>query len=62
MKIEVELVINSDRKFLNYWDYIHGDDVCCQIVDNKLILMGDEKREITLEEFMDMVERTVRCT
>ena len=62
MKIEVELVINSVRKFLNYCDYMHGNDVCCRIEDNKLILMGDEEKEITLEEFMDMVERTVRCT
>jgi hypothetical protein len=55
-KIELELVISDDKKFINYWDYLHGNDVCCRIIDNKLILMGDEEKEIALEEFIKLIE------
>ncbi len=63
VKAEIELVINSNGvKFLNYWNYINGDDVTCEIVDDKLILTEfdensiETEREITFFEFVKMVE------
>lgn len=34
-KIELNLV-EDGREFLNYWDWAHGKDVCCEIRDGKL--------------------------
>lgn len=57
MKKELELVISGDDRYINYWDYMHGEDVCCRIVGNKIIRMGDEEKEITLEEFIKLIEK-----
>lgn len=57
--MKIELVINEEpdgRKFLNYWDWYHGNDVCCEVIDGKLF-KGD--REITLLEFIELVKRSV---
>lgn len=69
MKIQLELVVNKDpdgRVFLNYWDCIKGDDVCCQIIDNKLFKFEydpdtsiESNREISLSEFIKLVENCV---
>lgn len=64
MKIRLELIINSDgSQYLNYWDYLHGDDVCCDVIDGKLYKSsygedGKElpKVELTLPEFIKAVE------
>jgi len=66
MKIELELVINEKpdgRIFLNCWDFQHGNDICCQIIDGKLFKSEyDEKgnelprKEISLSEFINLVE------
>ena len=69
MKIKLELVSHEEpdgRKFLNYWDYMHGNDVCCQIIDGKLFdVERDSKgnelkyKEVTLAEFIARVEEVV---
>ncbi len=66
MKIGLELVIHEEpdgRKFLNYWDFKYGKDICCQIVDGKLFKFeydeeGNElpKKEILFIEFIELVE------
>lgn len=41
MKIPLELVIHempNGEKYINYWDNIHGNDICCQIIDGKLFI------------------------
>lgn len=54
MKHQLELnCLDDGRKFLNYWDAMHGNDVVCEIVDGKLML---EDEEISLQEFIERVE------
>ena len=64
MIIGLELVINENGvKFLNYWDFKHGNDVCCEIINGELFKSeyDDEaeplpSRKITFEEFIKLVE------
>ena len=62
MKIQVEInYVDDGRVFLNYWNWRNGNDVCCEIVDGKLIhdyeVDGkDTHEEITLQEFITMVK------
>lgn len=68
-KHKLELKINGERdgrKFLNYWDWAHGRDVCCEIKDGKLWLsqldeQGEElpDKEITFTEFLALVEDSI---
>jgi len=70
MKIKLELVVHEEpdgRKFLNFWDFRQGNDVCCQIIDGKLFKSEyDEegnslpKKEITLTEFISSVEESAK--
>jgi hypothetical protein len=69
MKIGLELVIHEEpdgRKFLNYWDWKHGNDVCCQIIDGELFKSeydeeGKElpKKQISFADFVKLVEAVV---
>ena len=35
---ELELkFVDETRIYLNFWDSIHGNDVCCQIKDGKIV-------------------------
>lgn len=62
-KIGIEYhVVGDGREFLNYWDFMHGDDVVCEIKDGKLMLnqhddKGEElpEKEISLPEFLRLV-------
>ena len=63
MKIELELNLPDTRKFLNFWNWSNGDDICCEIIDGKLMLSQYDDnskklppKEISLIEFIDMVE------
>ncbi len=66
-KHKIELNYPGDgRKFLNYWDWAHGRDVCCEIVGDKLMKSnydddGNElpPTEITFQEFLTMVEHSI---
>lgn len=61
MKIELELCVSgnaAERAFLNYWDSISGNDLCCEIIGNKLMEIDaarKKRREITLSEFIARV-------
>jgi len=58
LKIEIELNLPGDgRSFLNFWDYMGGEDVTAEIKDNKLIHQGNE---ITLNDFINKVKDVVR--
>lgn len=63
--VELELKMNGepdDRIFLNFWDSERGNDVCCQIIDGKLIHQVydqyDTEKEITLTEFINLVQNS----
>lgn len=64
-KVNVEVHSPGDgRLFLNYWNWRNGNDVTCEVIDGKLIhnneVDGEEKHdEVTLSEFLTMVEARV---
>lgn len=65
-----------NRVYLNFWDSIHGNDVCCQIKDGKLMkfkyleseIEADEDgkldhlemTEISLAEFVELVTKSIQ--
>lgn len=63
MKIKIELNIPGDgRQFLNYWDYVYGNDVVCELVDGKLMLAQYDENsnelppvEISIKEYIERV-------
>jgi hypothetical protein len=58
-EMELELIINNNGiNYLNYWDSVHGNDVCCRVEGNKLTLMSEPEKEITLEEFINLVKNS----
>jgi hypothetical protein len=67
MNIKLDLnIIGDGCVFLNYWDLSRGEDVVCEIKDNRLMLKVykeddtlDEK-EITLNEWVQLVERNAQ--
>ncbi len=66
-KHRLELNYPGDgRLFLNYWDWAHGNDVCCEVVDGRLMKPnydGDGElpsTEITFNEFLALVEESIQ--
>jgi len=66
-KHKIEFVIAPNGvKFLNYWDWAHGRDVCCQIIDNKLFLFDHDEngeviidKEISYQTFFELVKKSI---
>jgi hypothetical protein len=67
MKVPIELNMPDTRMFLNFWNWDNGDDVVCEIKDGKLILIKYDQdgkvleREITLQEFCEMVRTRIQA-
>jgi hypothetical protein len=67
MQGEIELIINEKNEhFLTYWDWKHGNDICCQLIDGKLLKDEyDENsnelppKEITLSEFIELIKQAI---
>lgn len=73
MKVQIEInFCDPEQKFtkgaifLNYWDWAHGNDVVCELVDGKLMRsMHDENgddlpsQEITFVEFIEAVKESI---
>lgn len=65
MKFKLELNSLTDgRIFLNYWHH-NGDDINCEIIDGKLMLIQYDNnvqelpsKEITINEFIKLIEDT----
>lgn len=64
-KITLELLATGDgRTFLNFWNWMNGDDVTAELRNGKLFTSGydinEEKempeKEISLQEFIDTVK------
>jgi len=60
-KLEL-LIFENGETFLNYWDTIHGEDVCVEIIDGNIFTDPDEENkkpstQISLKQFIDMVEK-----
>lgn len=66
-KHKIELNYPGDgRVFLNYWDWAHGRDVCCQIIDGKLMKSNYDNEgnelpvtEISFSDFIKLVEESI---
>lgn len=57
MKIPLELNITETGTFLNFWDFVHANDVVCTVKDGKLFHHIDDKEvEITFQQFVDLVK------
>lgn len=54
LKINLELhVVGDGRTFLNYWNYLNGDDVVSEIIDGKIYI---DDKEVSLEDFINSVK------
>lgn len=60
MKVDIELNFPDDRTFLNFWD-INGDDVVCEIKNDKLMLQqaDDSEFEISINDFCKLVKNRI---
>ena len=56
-KVELELNIIGPNVFLNFWDYIAGQDVVCEINGDQMTVNG---KPITIKQFVAMVKRRVK--
>jgi len=50
--LEVRFV-DDTRVYLNFWDSIHGLDVCCQVKDGKLFKFVYTEKDIEFDEDRD---------
>lgn len=65
MKIALELVFTGDgRRFLNYWDYVLGNDVIVEIIDGTMVLSdggdvdGNDGQVVNIHEFVEQVKQS----
>lgn len=65
-KHKLELNILEDgRIYLNYWDWAHGRDVICQVIDGKLFIDVDSElgtgadSEISFQDFLNLVIESI---
>jgi hypothetical protein len=54
-ELEVKFV-DETRVYLNFWDSIHGNDVCCQIKDGKILQFIYSPAEVEADEIKDEPE------
>lgn len=45
--------VDKTRIYLNFWDSIHGNDVCCQIKDGKIFKFIYSPKEVEEDELED---------
>jgi hypothetical protein len=55
-KHELEINYVDDRKFLNFWDWAHGNDVCCQIIDGNIYRLVHSPMDVEADEIKDEPE------
>lgn len=65
-KTQLELITSDNGvTFLNFWDSNHGNDVCCEVVEDYLLLSEinqfgqDVETKITLSQFIDKVKQSI---
>lgn len=57
-KLEINFV-GDGRVFLNYWDYMFGQDVVAEIRDGKLYQGEEYEEEISFPEYLKQLEQTI---
>lgn len=58
LKVDVEIhKVGDGRTFLNFWNYMNGDDVIAELKNGKLFSKDDNDNEfeISLQDFVDKV-------
>lgn len=45
--------VDKNRVYLNFWDSINANDVCCQIKDGKIFKFDYTTKEIEADEILD---------
>jgi hypothetical protein len=48
--------VDKTRIYLNFWDSIHGNDVCCQIKDGKIFKFIYTPQEVEEDEIKNSPE------
>jgi len=56
-KLELNFV-GGGIVYLNYWDYMYGNDVIAEF-DNGVLRLDDEPTEISLTDFLYLVSETI---
>lgn len=59
LKINLEIhAVGDGRTFLNFWNWMNGDDVVAELKDGKLITTDENgvESEISLQDFIDKVK------
>lgn len=58
LKIEIELHIIGDSKtFLNFWNWVDGDDIIAEVKDGKLFMdINEVETEVTLQKFIEDIK------
>jgi hypothetical protein len=58
MKVKLELNINEGAIHLNYWDSLHGNDVCAKVTDHCLLLESGDGMAVSINEFIRRVKES----
>ena len=45
--------VDETRVYLNFWDAVRGNDVCCQIKNGKLYKFVFTQKELEIDEVLD---------
>jgi hypothetical protein len=55
--IDLQLKFIGNKTYLNFWDYVHGNDVIVEVREDKLY---QDDKEISLQEFINKVINEVK--
>jgi hypothetical protein len=56
-KFEIEInFVGDGRIFVNYWDYMHGEDVVAEFLAGELVCNNEI---ITFSQYMDKLKETL---
>ena len=60
----LELIFGETKCYLNFWDSINGNDVCCEIRDGKIFIDSEDddaetQKEISFSEFIELVQNSI---
>lgn len=60
LKMDIELhVVGDGRTFLNYWNYVDGEDVVAELKNGELHI---GKKVVSLQEFIDSIKKKLNNT
>jgi hypothetical protein len=54
MKVQLEVNFCNNKTYLNYWDSMHGDDVCAELIRGDLVNM--DGNIMSVAQFLSLVK------